>query len=54
MVADVFDVGANDTFGGTSNLSKRYGHSTLRYDPAPPIKYPPDRPEGFICDEGKA
>ena len=32
-----FDIRANDMFGGTSNLSKRYGHSTLRYDPAPSI-----------------
>ena len=54
LLADVFDVRANDLHGGISNLSKSYGCRTLRYDPAPPTTYPSDRSEGFICDKGKA
>ena len=53
LLADVFDVRANDLHGGISNLSKSYGCRTLRYDPALPMKCLPDRSEGFVYDEGK-
>ena len=42
---------ANELFGGTSNLLKHCWHGT-RYDSVPPTKYPPDRSEGVVCDNG--
>jgi len=53
-LTDIFDVRANDLHGGMSNLSKSYARRTLRYDPAPLMKYPPDHSEGFVCDERQA
>ena len=52
LLADAFNLGANNMPGGTSNLSKYYGHSTPRYDPAPLTKHPPDHLEEIIRDKG--
>jgi len=52
LLVDVFDLRTDKLLGDTSTLLKRYCH-TMRYDPVPLTKYPPDRSEGVICDEGK-
>ena len=45
---------ANKLFGGTSNPLNPLKHcwQGTRYDPVPPMKYPPDRSEGIVCDKG--
>jgi len=48
-----FGLRTNDSLpGGTNFPPKRYCHST-RYVPVPPMKFPPDRQEGVVCDERK-
>ena len=49
---DAFGLGTNEPPGGTIIPPKRYYHST-RYVPIPPTKYPPDRSQGIVYDEGK-
>ena len=38
LLAGVYDIRANDMPGGASNLSKRYGHRTLRYEVILPLR----------------
>ena len=51
LLADVFNLRANELFGGTSNPSTHCWRGT-RYDSIPPTKHPPDRSEGIVCDKG--
>ena len=51
LLADVFNLRANELFGGTRNPLKHCWHGT-RYNPVPLTKYPPDRSEGVVCDKG--
>ena len=51
LLADVFNLRANELSGGISNPLKHCWRGT-RYDSVFPTKHPPDRSEGVVCDEG--